>query len=132
MATRKKISDGTGHLTTLGGLFCCALLAGCATQDRTSAAASIAVANAAVTEATAADANRYASGDIQSARRALIQAGAAMNEKEYERAQLFALQAETDANLARARIGAAKAQIAVSELNESTRLLRNELGRSRQ
>lgn len=116
----------------LGGTLCCALLAGCATQDRTSAAAGIAVANAALTDAATVDANQFAGGDIQSARRALSEAAAAMNEKEYERARLLALQAETDASLARARTGSAKARTAANELSASTQLLRSELGRSRQ
>ena len=113
----------------LGGISCCLFLAGCATEDRTKAAASIAVANAAVGDAATADANRYASGDIQNARKALVDAGAAMNKADFERAQLLAQQAEADADLARARTNSAKAQLAVNEINESTRLLRNELGR---
>jgi hypothetical protein len=131
MVTRKKTSFGTVRLVALGGVFCLAA-AGCATQDRTGAQASIAVANAAITDAAAADANRYAGGDIQAARSALGEAVAAMNASEYDRARLLALRAEADANLARARTGSAKAQVAANELNESTRLLRNELGRARQ
>ena len=107
----------------------CVFLAGCATEDRTTAAASIAVANAAVNDAATADANRYASGEVQSARKALTDAGAAMNKADFERARLLAQQAEADADLARARANSAKAQAAVNEINESTRLLRNELGR---
>jgi len=131
MTTLQKTSFGTVRLVALGGAFCWAV-AGCATQDRTGAQASIAVANAAITDAAAADANRYASGDIQAARSALSEAAAAMNASEYDRARLLALRAEADANLARARSGSAKAQIAAIEINESTRMLRNELGRSRQ
>ena len=124
MATLRNI-----RAVVLGGISCCLFLAGCATEDRTKAAASIAVANAAVSDAATADANRYASGDIQNARKALGDAGAAMNKADFERAQLLAQQAEADADLARARTNSAKAQLAVNELNESTRLLRNELGR---
>lgn len=124
MATHRTI-----RAVVLGGISCCLFLAGCATEDRTKAAASIAVANAAVGDAATADANRYASGDIQNARKALVDAGAAMNKADFERAQLLAQQAEADADLARARTNSAKAQLAVNEINESTRLLRNELGR---
>lgn len=132
MATHPKPPFGNVRLMTLGGIVSCALLAGCATEDKTNATASIAVANAAVNDAVAADASRYAGGEIQSARRALNDASAAMNDKAYERARLLALEAEADANLAQARAGSTKAQTAVNELNESTRLLRNELGRSAQ
>ena len=124
MATHRTI-----RAVVLGGISCCLFLAGCATEDRTKAAASIAVANAAVGDAATADANRYASGDIQNARKALVDAGAAMNKADFERAQLLAQQAEADADLARARTNSVKAQLAVNEINESTRLLRNELGR---
>jgi hypothetical protein len=116
----------------LGGLFCCLLLAGCATKERTSAAAAIAVADAAVNDAVAADTARLASGDIDAARKALNDAGAAMKMREYERARLYALQAETDARLARARTSANDALSAATALDESTRLLRDELGRPRQ
>jgi hypothetical protein len=132
MATHQQGSIGNVRWMALGGIACCALLAGCATEDKTNATASIAVANAAVNEAVAADANRFAGGEIQSARRSLSDAGAAMNEKAYERARLLALEAEADANLAQARTSSAKAQTAADELNESTRLLRNELGRPAQ
>ena len=132
MATHQATSLVTARSMTLGAVFAGALLAGCASGDRTGAAASIAAANAALTAAATADANRYASGELQSARRSLGEAGAAMNEREYERAGLLALEAETDAQLALARANSSKAQVAATELNESTRLLRDELGRARQ
>jgi hypothetical protein len=114
-------------------ILCCSMLAGCASQkDRINAAANLAVANAAVNDAAAADANRLASGDLLAARRTLGEAGTAMDEQQYERTRLLALKAEADAILARARAGSAKVQVAVNEVNESTRLLRDELGRARQ
>lgn len=128
MATNQSISRRTVHCAALGGAFCCALLAGCATQDKAGAAASVAVANAAVADAAASG----ATGDILAARMALSEATAALNQKEYDRARLLALQAETEATLARARTSSAKAQTAANEINESTRLLRDELGRARQ
>jgi hypothetical protein len=126
----------TPHPTTspaaIAVALCCALLAGCALQDSTGAAERIAVANAALTDALSTDASRYAGGDVESSRKALIDAGTAMSNGQYERARLLALEAETDANLARARTGAAKAQVAANEIKESTRLLRNEPVRSGQ
>jgi hypothetical protein len=132
MATQHTTSFGVVRSMALGGLCCCALLAGCASQYKTGAAAGMAVASAALADAEAADTNRYASADILVARLALSEAGAAMNERAYERAGLLALQAETGAKLARARVETGKAQLAANELNESTRLLQSELGRSRQ
>lgn len=123
--------QGAMRLAAVGSVLC-ALLAGCATQERTGAASSIAVANAALTEAQAGDASRYASGNLQSARESLGVATTAMNDHDYHRARLFAQQAETDATLARARSNSAKAQAAANELTESTRLLRSELGRTAQ
>lgn len=123
--------QGAARLVAVGSALC-ALLAGCATQDRTGAASSIAVANAELTQAETGDANRYASGNLQSARESLNVATTAMNDHDYPRARLFAQQAEADAILARARSNAAKAQAAANELTESTRLLRSELGRTAQ
>lgn len=132
METHQAASFNTVRTMALGALCACALLAGCASEDRTGAAAGIAVANAALAEAATVDANRYAVGDLQSARRTLGEASAAMNDGQYDHARLLALEAETDARLAQARANAAKAQVAANELDESIRLLRNELGRARQ
>jgi hypothetical protein len=123
--------QGAMRLAAVGSVLC-ALLAGCATQERTGAASGIAVATAALTEAQAGDANRYASSTLQSARESLAVAAAAMTDHDYHRARLFAQQAETDATLASARSNSAKAQAAANELTESTRLLRSELGRTAQ
>lgn len=133
MAVHPRIACSSLRSIALGGAVCCALLSGCASQQqKTEAVASIAVANAALTDALGADAERFASGDIRAARSSLNDANAALNDRAYERARLLALKAETDARLARARTNSSKAQIAANELNESTRLLRSELGRSRQ
>lgn len=132
MPTSDTSSRGSLRLAVVSAGLCCSLLAACANQDRTVATTSMAVANAAVADASSVDAGRFAGGELQSARKALVDAGAALNAKEFDRARLLALQAETDASLARAKAASAKAQLAANEINESTRLLRNELGRARQ
>jgi hypothetical protein len=108
------------------------LLGGCATQEASRTNANIAVSQQAIADAVAADANRFANGELQSARHELDQASAAVNNNDYDTADLLAAEAATDAALARAKASSTKAQVAANSLQESLRTLQQELGRTQQ
>lgn len=80
-----------------------------------------------ISQAQQIGANDYAPLDIREARQKLEQAREAMNEGEYERASMLAEQAKADAELAQIKTLSGKAQLAVNELNESIRILKEEV-----
>ena len=89
----------------------------------------IAVARAAIDQAQANDAPELAPVELNNARGKLTRATQAMNTKDYEQARRLAQQAEADAQLAQAKARGAKTAKAVAELQESARVLRDELNR---
>ncbi len=80
-----------------------------------------------ISQAQQIGANDYAPLDIREARLKLEQARDAMNEGEYEKASMLAEQAKADAELAQIKTLSGKAQLAVNELNESIRILKEEV-----
>jgi len=90
----------------------------------------MAVSRAAVGDAVSAGAADYAAIDLRNAQIKLDAAGAAINSRDYEQARRYAEEAEVDAKLAATRARSAKAQRAVAEVNESLRVLRDELART--
>jgi hypothetical protein len=114
-------------------LLCCTAallgLAACA-SDKTPATADVAVSRAAVANATSAGAADLAPAEMQSAREKLMRANQALAAKDYKTAQDLATQASADAQLAQSKANSAKATAAADELQQSIRVLRDELNRS--
>jgi uncharacterized protein DUF4398 len=115
----------TIRVFALGSL---AVAAGCATVPPPTE--QMAVSRAALGDAVSAGAGEYAGVDLRDAQLKLDAANVAMGSREYDKARIFAEEAEVDAKLAATRARSAKAQRAVAELNESLRVLRDELSRS--
>jgi len=103
-------------------------LAACASQ-KTPAVADVAVSRSAVESATSAGAAELAPAEMQSARDKLMRANQALAAKDYRTAQDLATQASADAKLAQSKASSAKATTAANELQESIRVLREELAR---
>jgi len=89
--------------------------------------AQMAVSRTAITDALAAGAADAAPFDLQKARDKLSLADASVAAQKYEDALRFAEAAELDARLAAARAGTAHANLAVSEIHQNIRLLRDNL-----
>lgn len=115
-------------LTTVPMLAMLALLLGCSSM-KTPATSSMAVSAAAVESATGAGGADYAPVEMQSARDKMAQARQAMSAKDYPLANSLAKEAQADAKLAQAKAGSGKAQTAADALQESIRVLREELER---
>lgn len=100
----------------------------CASQ-KTPATADVAVSRAAVDSATSSDAAELAPAEMQAAREKLLNANQALAAKDYKAAQMWASAAEADAKLAQSKANSAKATTAANQLQDSIRVLREELDR---
>jgi len=113
-------------------LLCCVAmvlgLSACASQ-KTPATADVAVSRAAVDSATSSDAAELAPAEMQAAREKLMNANQALAAKDYKAAQMWASAAEADAKLAQSKANSAKATTAANQLQDSIRVLREELDR---
>jgi hypothetical protein len=118
----------TVELKLLSAAFVLMGLAACASQ-KTPAVADVAVSRSAVESATSAGAAELAPDEMQSARDKLMRANQALAAKDYRTAQDLATQASADAKLAQSKANSAKATNAANELQESIRVLREELSR---
>lgn len=116
------------QLKSLGSAAVLLALAACASQ-KTPAVADVAVSRSAVESATSAGAAELAPDEMQSARDKLMRANQALAAKDYRTAQDLATQASADAKLAQSKANSAKATNAANELQESIRVLREELQR---
>ncbi len=116
-------------LRVAGWLAALLLLAACATVE-TLPAAEIAAAQAAITQAESAGAQRAAPVELLAAREKLEKADAAVRAERFGEARRLAEAAEADAMLADRKARAAKAQSAADELVRSNELLRIEAGRN--
>jgi predicted S18 family serine protease len=103
-------------------------LAGCASTPPPPTA-QVAVSDAAVTRAVNAGGNEWAPAEMRSARDKLDQAKQAMADRNYEKALSLATEAQVDARLAESKADASKAKKASDALQESNRVLRDELSR---
>lgn len=92
----------------------------------------MAVAKAAVSDATSAGGNEFAPIQFKSAMEKMDAAERAMAEEDYLRARQLAEQAQVDAQLAVATARSAKAQKAARELEENNRVLQQEIERNAQ
>jgi Skp family chaperone for outer membrane proteins len=104
-------------------------LTACA-SDKTPATADVAVSRAAVASATSAGAADLAPAEMQSAREKMLRANKALEAKDYKLAQDLAAQASADAQLAQSKANSTKATAAADELQQSIRVLREELNRN--
>lgn len=89
----------------------------------------LAVSTAAVASAVSAGSGQFAAADLKLARDKLDRANLAMTSKDHVLARSLAEEAQVDARLAEARANSAKAQKAADELQESRRVLREEMDR---
>lgn len=105
-----------------------ALLAGCANNPK-APTAQLAVSQEAVAGARKAEALQYAPVALNSAQQKLNDAQVAMQREDYDSARRLAEQAEVDAKVAETQSRSQKAQLAANELQESIRVLKNELDR---
>lgn len=105
-----------------------ALLAGCASG--TLPEAEIARSNAAVNDAVSAGATELAPMELKAAQDKLGIVQKAVSDKDFERARVFAEQAEADAKLAETKARSAKAQKAAAALQDDIRVLREEMNRA--
>jgi len=111
------------------GLLAVLLLAACVTVEPMPAT-EIAAAQAAITQAESAGAQRAAPVELLAAREKLERVDVAVREERFGDARRLAEAAEADALLADRRARAAKAQSAADELVRSNELLRVEAGRN--
>lgn len=102
-------------------------MAGCASTPAPTQ--QIAAANTAITSANSAGGNEFAPVELKSAIDKLAAAERAMSEKDYELAKQLAEQAQVDAQLASAKASSAKAKKAADALQDSSRVLRQEINR---
>lgn len=105
------------------------LLASCASTPP-EPTSQLAVSRSAVTQAERANALQYAPVELTQAQEKLRQAQAAVGREDYAAARRLAEQAEVDARLAETKTHSTRAQAALSEVNESIRVLQEELKRN--
>jgi Domain of unknown function (DUF4398) len=92
----------------------------------------LAVATAALANAVSAGGPEFAAVDMRNAREKLDRANLAMTAKNYDAARSLAEEAQVDAQLAGTRARTAKAKKASAELQEDSRVLREEISRKAQ
>lgn len=90
----------------------------------------IALSKAAIANATEAGGNEYAPIQLKSAMDKMTAAQQAMDKKDYDVARQLAEQAQVDAKLAAATARSAKAKKAAEALQESNRVLQQEIQRN--
>lgn len=125
----RSATGSTGTLPVVLALtLACSVVAGCA--NRSAPVEQIAVAKAAVNEATTTGAAELAPVEFRSSMEKMNAAERAMDDRDYDRARRLAEQAEVDARLASARARSAKAQKAAEAVQENLRVLRQEIERT--
>jgi hypothetical protein len=105
------------------------VLAGCAVQAP-APEKQVTLATQSIAQAEKSGAVEFAPVELKSARDKLSQAKLAMDKEENLKAKRLADEAMVDANLAEAKARSAKSQKVVEELQESIRVLREELNRN--
>lgn len=103
------------------------VMAGCASTPAPTQ--QIALANTAITSANSDGGNEFAPTQLKSAIDKLAAAQRAMGEKDYALAKQLAEQAQVDAQLASAIATSTKAKKAADALQDSSRVLRQEINR---
>lgn len=137
MRTRERTTGARGGAGVPRGLaaavlgMAAAMAAGCA-STRNMPTAQFTRTEAAIRESIEHGAREKAPTEIASAEQHFAKAQAAANDKDYELALLHAEKAEADAKLAEARAERAAATASLQELQESIRVLREEIDRQLQ
>lgn len=126
----KNISKHQWYKTIGAAGFAAVVMAGCVSIPAPTE--QIATARVAVTNATNAGGNEFASEDMRAAQDKLDRAVQAMTAEDYKNARLLAEQAQADAQLAETKAHAAKAQKAAVTVQEDNHVLRNEIDRKSQ
>ena len=126
----KAIAKHQWYRTMSGIGFAAVVIAGCASVPPPTE--QMAISREAVSNATRAGGNEFASAEMRAAQDKLDRANQAMAAKEYKNAKLLAEQAEADAHLAAARARSAKAQKAAASVQEGSEVLQKELDRKSQ
>ena len=103
-------------------------MAGCASTP--APIEQMAISRAAVSNASSAGGNEFAPLQLKSAMEKMDGAERAMTEKKYDQARQLAEQAQVDAQLAEATARSAKEQKSADALQESNRVLREEIERN--
>jgi hypothetical protein len=116
------------HLLAWAGSSALLGLVGCATSSG-APTEQMAVSSAAVAAAVSAGSPEWAAPQMRAARDKLDQAQAALAAKDHSRALMLAHEAQADAQLATATARANKAQKSANDLQESNRVLREEIAR---
>jgi len=102
-------------------------IAGCASTPAPTE--QVAVSTAAVAQAVTAGGTESAPTEMRTAREKLDRANLAMAAKDYDRARWLAEEAQVDAQLAETKAHSTKAKKAADELQEDSRVLREEINR---
>ena len=114
-----------------GAIFAASIfMGGCASDKPPVPTAQLEVSKAAVAEAISAGATEFAPVELGAAQEKLAAADKAVTAKDNASAKWLAEQAQMDAQLAAKKARAAKAQKAAEALQESNRVLREEMNRS--
>lgn len=92
--------------------------------------AEVAKTEAALQAAELAGAREYAPIELRTAEESKAALDDAMAKEDYERAQLLADRALTDAELAKAKAESEKSRLALKEVQDGIQLLRTEVGRA--
>lgn len=116
-------SRGPSHLVLIAATL---ILSACAGTPPTE---QLALSTASVNRAGSAGATELAPAEMQMARDKLDKAKLAMTAEDYDKALSLAQSAQVDAQLAEAKARSTKAKKASDELQESVRVLREELDR---
>lgn len=124
----KEIGVKQSNIPVLGILATALVFVGCASTPPP--LGEIASSETAISFAEQADAQDQAPLEMNSARRKLKYARAAMASEDYATARRYAEQAQVEAELAQAKSQSAKAQQSVQQVRESIRILREEIGGS--
>ncbi len=115
----------------VGACIAGAFALGACSSMKAPSTADVAVSQAAVDNASGAEATEYAPADMRAARDELARAKQALASKDYRAASDYASKAQADAKLAQAKADTAKAQSVTATLQEDIRVLQLELDRAR-
>jgi len=105
-------------------------LAGCVTVPPEAPTAQMAASRSAVEQARQAGADTADAADYNMAHDKLLRAESSYQAGDYVLALRLAREAEVDAQLAQAKANSAKSQVALNELEASSRALRDEINRA--
>jgi Domain of unknown function (DUF4398) len=107
--------------------FAAVVIAGCASIPPPTE--QMAVSKSALANAVSAGGSEYAPVEMRTAQEKMDRANRAMDKEDYENARWLAEEAQADARLAEKKAQSAKAQKAVSVMQDDIRVLREEINR---